>query len=210
MESEGTRSYPQPYEGVSRSARTEDDLLSLEDEAIPRRMIMAGMADCLYRAVLVGNPAPVVERMCARIRKPQPGDVVLVTDSLRRDEDTRIKGFGVLLARRVEWCQSDADLAAEIARMRAEGFAGEEYIAALESGAERSAEEAWYVKYGPAADDICRWLNCSVIAVLSDRREFDVPVGTRDGNGVTFTRGDLLGGLADSGFHLKPQAAGGG
>jgi hypothetical protein len=201
------RSFPQPYEGVSGSART-DDLLSLDVGATPRRMLMAGMADCMYHAVLVGNPAPVVARMGKRIRDPHPGDIVLVTDSLyRRDEDTRIKGFGILLAHRTEWWQTDAELAADIARMRADGDVSEEYLTALESGEERPTDHAWYVQYGPESTDICRWTNCHVIAILADHREVSKPVGTRDGNGVTFTRDGILGGLADSGFELRVPGA---
>lgn len=205
-----TKNWPQPYEGIA-GTRREDDLLSLEDAAIPRRLMMAGLADCLWGAVLVGNPAPVVSRMSERIMNPQPGDLVLVTDSRYRDEDTRIKGFGILLAHRTEWMQTDEELAASIAEMRADETLskdwGEKYIAALESGEERTADEAWYVQYGPEPGDICRWMNCSLIAVPTERRQFDKPVGTRDGNAVTFTRDDILGGMADSGFALRLPGA---
>jgi hypothetical protein len=171
MSSERARNWPQPHVGITGTARA-DDLLSLEENAIPRRMMMIGMADCLYRAAIVGNPAPVVRRMGARISKPEPGDLVLVMDSLHRDEDARVKGFGILLGHRTEWWQTDAELAADIARMRADGDVSEEYLTSLESGEDRSIDEAWYVQYGSQPGDICRWTNCRLIAVLTDRREF--------------------------------------
>lgn len=39
-----------------------------------------------------------------------------------------------------------------------------------------------------------------------DPGDYRVPVGASDGNGVTFTRDDLLGALADSGFTLRADA----
>lgn len=58
--------WPQPWEGVEATPR-EDDLLSLEEAAVGRRMLMAGLADCLWAAVLVGSPAPVVRRISDRM-----------------------------------------------------------------------------------------------------------------------------------------------
>jgi hypothetical protein len=61
------------------------------------------------------------------------------------------------------------------------------------------------VQYGPAAGDVCRWVNAGFIIVLPlDVESFHLPSGTRDGTGITLTRGDLLASLADSGFELMP------
>ena len=199
------RTYPQPHEGITGTDRTGDDLLSLEDEAIPRRLMMIGLAYCLCQATLVGNPAPVVARMSKRINDPQPGDLVMerATPYRKHREDDQVKGFGILITHRDEWWQTDEDLAADIAKMRADGDVDEGYLASLESGEERSVDHAWYIQYGPRAGDICRWTNCEFVTIPTDGEIFSVAAGTRDGNAVVFTRNDIAGALADSGFHLR-------
>jgi len=186
--------WPQPYEGITGTARAEDDLLSLDDIAIPRRMLMIRMAECLSRATLVGSPAPVVARMRARMDNPKPGDLV-VARFISRDEDSLIKGFGILLAHRREWWSSDEDWAAEMAAEPE----------ALRGDGNRCTDDIWYVQYGPQERDICRWSNASFLAIPADARDFEIPVGTPDDRGVTFTRDDLIGGLADSGFRLRQR-----
>jgi len=129
-----------------------------------------------------------------RIRNPQIGDLVVEDGARypRRDPaDTRLKGLGYLLGSRVEWSQTDEDHAAWLA---------EDPDAA---GYPRSTVGAWYVQYGSQPDAICRWTNCSFVVVPIGRDMFREPVGTRDVNGVTITRADLLGSLADSGFNLN-------
>jgi len=151
-----TARYPQPREGITGAERTDDDLLSLEDKAIARRLMMLGTARALHSAVLVGNPAPKVAEMYARMTDPRPGDLVMeVTSFFRtRDVDTKIKGFGILIDHRDEWASTDEEWAAELA--------GD---ADLDPVADRFRDHAWYVQYGPAAEDVCRWVNCEFIAV---------------------------------------------
>jgi hypothetical protein len=212
--------YPQPLDGITGTDRAEDDLLSLNPPALARRRLMCGMADCLQAACLVGDPAPVVARMWERMKTPQPGDLVIEDTARigwRGDADRQVKGFGILITHRREWWHTDAEWAAELEQERA---AHEEFLRGKYSQPgdgpfnpadhERPTDHAWYIQYGPAAADICRWVNCGFTAVLTDRREWDIPVGTRDGTAVVFTRGDLLGGLADSGFALKLPSAGAG
>jgi hypothetical protein len=213
VKAEAGRSYPQPREGITGTAR-DDDLLSLEEEAIPRRLLMGGMARCLRDAALVGNQAPVVARMWERMKSPVPGDLVIETSTFyRADEDDRVKAMGILIAHRVEWWQTDAEWAAEVEEERA---AHEDFLRGPHSQpgdgpfdpskCERLTDHAWYVQYGPQPADVCRWVNCDFMMVPSDPGAYAVPVGTRDGNGVTFTRDDLLGALADSGFALRDPA----
>ena len=71
--SDTIRRYPQPREGITATERTEDDLLALDDKAIARRLMMIGTMKALHTATLVGNPAPVVADMHARMRDPRPG-----------------------------------------------------------------------------------------------------------------------------------------
>jgi hypothetical protein len=147
--------YPQPREGIAGTERTEDDLLALDDKAVARRLLMIGTVKALHTATLVGNPAPVVADMYARMRDPQPGDLVMeVTGFYRRDTDAKIKGFGILVAHREEWASTDEEWAATLAEEPD-----------LIRDEERFHDHAWYVQYGPAAEDVCRWTNCEFIAV---------------------------------------------
>ena len=74
-----TAALPQPWEGVTGTARDSDDLLSLEEEAMPRRRRMVMTALLLRKATLVGNQAPVVTKIFDRMSDPQPGDLVVET-----------------------------------------------------------------------------------------------------------------------------------
>jgi hypothetical protein len=88
----------QPREDVTGTAR-EDDLLSLDVAAVTHRDALISMAQLLSSACLVGHPAPIVERMGERIRKPQAGDLVIEVSAMRsRDPDKRITGFGTGLS----------------------------------------------------------------------------------------------------------------
>lgn len=147
----------QPWEGVDGRDRQGDDLLSLEDEAMPRRLIMVQMADALVKASLVGNPAPNTREIYDRISTPRPGDLV-VEATRRRDPDRAYRGFGILLAHRQEWASTDADWAAYLDAERLASPDGTVF------DDERLKEDAWYVQYGPGHRDICRWENASFIA----------------------------------------------
>lgn len=142
--------YPQPRENITGVARSEDDLLDLDDRSLARRRMMIATARALYDAVLVGNPVPKVARMYTRMANPRAGDLVLEVSHFSRDEDTEAKGFGILMAQRTEWAQTDEEWAA----VTESGYAGP-----------RTLDEAWYVQYGPAATDVCRWTNCQFVAV---------------------------------------------
>jgi hypothetical protein len=154
--SDTTTHYPQPREGITGTARTEDDLLGLDDKAITRRLMMIGTARALHSACLVGNPAPIVADMYARMRDPQPGDLVmeLGVPFRRSNPDGQIKGFGILIAHRDEWASTDEEWAAALAEEP--DFTADE---------DRLHDHAWYVQYGPAAEDVCRWTNCEFIAI---------------------------------------------
>lgn len=147
----------QPREDVKPGADRDDDLLSLEDSAVPHRDALIGMARLLQRATRVGSPAPITEDIYKRLSAPQPGDLVVESSVLyTRDPDKRLKGLGILLEKRAEWWHSDqewADLLAE------EAYGPDD---------DRPQDEAWYVQYGPSAEDVCRWTNCSFIALPWD------------------------------------------
>lgn len=213
-----TRSFKQPREGITGTDWTGDDLLSLEDAAIPRRIMMTGMAHMLRMATLVGNPAPIVQRISGRMRNPQPGDLVVEeSTAYRTDEDTRIKAFGILIEHRVEWWETDEEWAVMVEEERAaherhenflrnSEYARSEYADEPWEPGERQTDHAWYIQYGPKAGDICRWVNCSFIAIPTDPSAFSMPAGTREGDRVTFTRDDIVGSPADSGFELRARS----
>lgn len=184
--------YLQPHEGVQGADRT-DSLLSLEDTNIPTRDLLRGLARHLGTATLVGNPAPVVERMNERLRNPVSGDLVVEMSAMygRGDSDRAIQGLGILVLERIEWWETDEKWAQSQAE---DGFDLEE---------PRSTDHAWYIQYGSAARDICRWTNCTFTTIPWRDEQFAVPAGTRDGTAMVFTRDSLLSSLADSGIELN-------
>lgn len=202
------RSFPQPHEGISGTDRGHDDLLSLEEAAIPRRHLMAGMARCLRQAVLVGNQAPIVARMWERMQAPVSGDLVVEVSSFGRRACT--EGMGILLAHRHEWWQTDEEWAAELEKERE---AHEEFLRGPHSRPgdgpfdparhERLTDHAWYVQYGPRPEDVCRWVNCQFLTVLSSPADYAAIAGTRTDGRVTLTRNDVRSALGDSGFTIR-------
>lgn len=204
------KTYPQPYEGVTGTLRDTDDLLSLEEPALAVRKMLAGVAGVLMQTTIVGQPAPVVTRISERMRDPQPGDLVLETSTRYRPSDDWYKGFGILILHRDEWWETDAEWERQVAAERADhdDFLKGPYAHPGDADEPweprgRMTDHGWYIQYGQQPADVCRWTNCGFTAIPTDPGTGAVPVGTRDGNGVTFTRGDLLGGLADSGFRLR-------
>lgn len=151
----------QPREDITGTLLT-DDLLSLEESAVAHRDALINMARLLWNAVLVGEPAPVVKEMLARIRSPRPGDLVVEHSVLyRRDPDTRMKGLGILIETRHEWATTDDEWAARLADPEELGLLEDE---------DRSTDEAWYVQYGPNPEDVCRWVDCEFFALPLDWR----------------------------------------
>ncbi len=190
--------FKQPHEDIVGIDR-DDWLLSLDLRAVAHRDALRAMAHHLHVACLVGNPAPNVQRMYERISRPQIDDLVVESSSFYRRRslddaawlDHRTKAFGILLEHRREWWQIDEDWQREITEDP--DLAGDG----------RMTDHAWYIQYGQAAVDVCRWTNCDFIMVPMDSNEFRKPIGHHGGNGVTLTRSDLLDELADSGFTLK-------
>jgi hypothetical protein len=182
---------PQPYEGVTTTDREGDDLLSLDPKALPRRAAMAALAMCLWNAVVVGEPAPLVARMWERMRDPRPGDLVLETSRYYLDY-ANAEAFGVLVAHRMEWWDTDE----EWARLRR--------YRERDKNDKRPTDTAWYVQYGPSRHHIYRWVNATFITVPTDAKFCQVQHGTpTPGGGVSLTRADLLAALADTGIQLR-------
>jgi hypothetical protein len=142
--------YAQPHEGITGTERSGDPLLT-EDGSLVAIELM-GM---LHKAVLVGNPAPIVAQMYDRIASPAAGDAVVVFDAIySRNDDHKYKGVGYLIAQRAEWAQTDA----KWAEARSED-------GSLTDDDRWIERDAWYIQYGPDAVDVCRWSNCRVLAI---------------------------------------------
>src|SRR5580765_304666 len=185
-----TQPWPQPFEGI-RGTEHGSWLLSLDERAIAHREFLIEMAHHLSTATLVGNPAPVVRRINDRLRSPQPGDLVVTTEVMhgRRDPDDRLKGFGIFLAGRKEWCETDA-----------------EWITACLANdwdpltEERMTDTVFYIQYGPDPGDICRWHNSEAVVLPVDTVTFSADAAasreeTADGRTrAMFTRDSLIGG----------------
>lgn len=189
----------QPHEDITGTLRDDDDLLSLDERAMPVRAALVILTRHLSTATLVGNPAPVVARMSDRLRTPQVGDLVAESTTLMRagarSHEDWYRGFGYLVEHRIEWWTTDEQWEADNAE--------DEYL----KTEDRMTDHAWYVQYGPDPADVCRWVNCDFLVVPIDQRTFSQPIGRVDGTGVTINRDDLLGGLADSGFTLRTPHA---
>ena len=144
----------QPWEGIKGTPRDCDDLLSLDDTALPRRRMMTAMTRTLYRAVNAVPAAPEARRIAERMRNPQTGDLVteITSDGHR--------GFGVLLERRRERAGYPAMSAAT-------NFPSRE-VRGNDLG---SSGDIRYVQYGPDALDVARWDCAQFITVLVDDRE---------------------------------------
>ncbi len=72
-----------------------------QDEALftmEGSLVASSFMDMLHVALMVGDPAPVVERMRQKMTHPLTGDRVVVFDSMfGKDDDTVWKGSGILL-----------------------------------------------------------------------------------------------------------------
>lgn len=161
--------YPEPHEGVTGVTRTRDDLLSLEDAAIARRMIVMDIAETLFKLALAAPVRPLNGDVPAfdRIARPKVGDLVIErTSAFIREPEHRARSFGILLGRRMEWATSSNDwkmwLQQEAAACRMNGDE-EGALAVLKE--ERLTDHAWYIQYGSDAKDICRWTNCMFYTV---------------------------------------------
>lgn len=190
--------YLQPHQGIKGTVRLADDLLALIDVALPRRRMMANLAMALHSATLVGNPAPVVQRMYERMTHPQVGDLVLETSTFYRTYAPcyDAPSYGILLAVRDEWAQTDEEYAKDLAENlngEQDGWRGIEY-------------NVHYVQYGPKPADVYRWHNATFIMIPTEDRFEQKTFGdpTRFPGGMTFVRDDLVGGLADSGIEVQP------
>lgn len=153
--------YMQPHEAV-RGVDRDSFLLSLDPAALEHREALISMAMLLRKTTLVGHPAPIVSDIDKRITSPAVGDLVVEVSVLyRQDVEAKFKGIGILIERRKEWMETDEEweaAKAEEAEFRAAaGITGDDE--------DRMTDDAWYIQYGNSAADICRWVNCSFVAL---------------------------------------------
>ena len=145
-------SYLQPHEGITGTARSaEDPLLTPVGSDLVLQLTRH-----LYGASI--STVPSSQELHRRLTSPAVGQPVAVLDAMyQRSPDTRWKGVGYLLETRREWWTTDAEWAAEQRAQLHDGYLADE---------ERMVEPAaWYVQYGPEPADVCRWVNCQVLAL---------------------------------------------
>lgn len=159
--------WPQPHEGVAGVDRTEDDLLSLSGPAMNRRVVILSIARELWVSALNGAHLEHGRALYDRMQYPKTGDLVVETVGLthpaKLDADGEARAvtcFGILLGQRTEWACSD-----ERWQQYREDGETEGYPVPDES---RVTTQASYIQYGPSADDVCRWVNCSIIALPTE------------------------------------------
>lgn len=171
------------------------NVLGLDEESLRWRRLLGTVAHHLETATLVGNPAPIVKHMRARMKEPQVGDYVVELSTFYRGRGENgptewAHGTGYLQRVVEEPAGSDEDWAEEM-RLYPESV--------------RPTDDFWYVKYGPAEEDVTRWYNCTFLAIPLTADFFELPeAGIRNEDGsVTFTRDSLIGHLAGAGFTMK-------
>jgi len=169
----------QPHEGIRGYDLTNrGDLLCLSEEGQAHRSLIVLLAHGILTATQVGNPAPIVQRIADRMRRPQAGDLVFEEStfwgSFRRghphEGQAWCRGFGFLLEEREEWADIDAEWEEHLA-------AEAEYYALDHDDPERPTDWAWYIQYGPSPEDVTRWFNCSIIAIPTDPELFSIGIG---------------------------------
>lgn len=154
-----TRTYPQPREGVRGTDRSGELLLSLAESSYAHRRAIAMLTTNLHRACLVGNPAPSVRKMYERMTSPRLGDLVVVLDATYNRREDVFRGLGYLLVDREEWYETNAEWEMIKKTELETGY--------VMGDDERMTDRARYVQYGTSELDVCRWVNCTVIAALA-------------------------------------------
>jgi len=156
--------WPQPHEGVRGVDRTRDDLLSITEAAMHRRVVILNIACELWKAALNGAHTSNGRALYQRMAGPRLGDLVIETvgasHPLARDSNGDARAltcFGILLGSRTEWACTDEEWAGYQREAENEGYPM--------TDSQRIAVTAAYIQYGPSAEDICRWVNCSIIAL---------------------------------------------
>lgn len=156
--------WPQPYEDVKGVDRTRDDLLSLTEPAMHRRVVILTIAAELWKSALNGAMTERGRPLYERMAHPGIGDLVAETVGMshptRKDADGEARAvtcFGILLGRRTEWATTDQDWQQYQREAETDGYPMPD--------SKRVTTEAAYVQYGPAAGNVCRWVNCSLLGL---------------------------------------------
>ena len=203
----------QPHEGI-RGVERDEAFLSLDPSMIDVRETVRIVAQHLYSATLVGHPAPMVRRIYDWMKHPRPGDLVVEESTAyypierkrnRFPDNWPFERLGYLITVREEWAETDEEWETWKERTRQANIdANIDPEFGLDEP--RSIEPAaWYIQYGPFPAAVCRWVNCSFIAVPADIRQFDTLRATQDGQ-VSITRQNLADDLHDTGFIIDDRS----
>lgn len=147
---QSTATLPEPHEGATGIDRADDPLLASGET----KLIIARLTRHLWQANLARSPSSVFYDLYGRMTNPRPGDPVVVIDIvMSNNPEYHDHGVGYLVLSRTEWCETHA----EWTRLKAEeGYSDDDRT---------SEREVWYVQYGPAPADVCRWVNCQVVTI---------------------------------------------
>jgi hypothetical protein len=128
----------------------------LEDDDQQVRRLIARLAHDTWETALAA-PSPAGRARFDRMQHPQVGDLVVEVSAWlphRVDVDYVCKGVGYLLAVRDEQVWTDEAITEALADPA--DFTDED---------RQITSRVWYVQYGPAPVDVCRWENADFIAV---------------------------------------------
>lgn len=139
-----TRPAVERLRGTDRSG---DPLLSLDGACIPlRRLLLSSLWYTNYLYGMAGSPIGIDWQR--RMRRPQVGELCFVTDhaiSPGAGDDTIAKSFGYFLGEQREPVYDEKEWA--------------EVQDQYDDRKDCPTERVFYIQYGPAPDDVCRWAN---------------------------------------------------
>lgn len=155
---------PQPHEDVTGIHRTRDDLLSLEETALRRRVVILRIARELWTASLRGAGNDYGRDAFSRMEDPRIGDLVCESGTAmhpdrkgRGGEAACVHGFGIMLGDREEWTCSHEEWRGDVEQAREDGY--------MLTDDDRASVRAMYIQYGPGPKDVCRWENARLFAL---------------------------------------------
>lgn len=157
--------YPVPWQDVPPGADRDEPWLALDEDAITTRLWLRTLGESLHRSALYAtHPAmpPVSRAYWDRMKSPRAGDLVLEVSTpgiLPGRLDGLIKGLGFLVCTREEYIDTDEEW---------------EQVKDQYRDQPRPADQRWYVQYGQAAADVCRWENCRFVALPKLEDEFRI------------------------------------
>lgn len=155
----------QPYVGIAPIPAA-DFPFELNDSMLPLKMLIRRLAHELNSATRA-HPAFRHQGINRQMNEPRPGDLVIEQSTAYHETfDCTACGFGVLLAKRLEWETTDEAYAIRCTLQDLQDMqAGYTELTPEEHARNRTTDTAWYVQYGPDSKNVYRWVNAECIAL---------------------------------------------